>query len=267
MNKIFLALVFITGFITGFSSLSLAQRRQVITVNENGQLVRQRIPPSAPPQNSSSDFDGGAQMELPNYQGNGCPQGTLSATLSPDNKTLSVLYDNFISQAASNGIDRKLCRLRIPIKVSSGFQVAIVKLDWRGFTSLPPAARASIRTTHNITIKSGGLDRQVDRIPFTRETSFEGPLDEEIYIGEHVESEQVWSPCGANLAINIAATITLSNANSPDLAMVSVDSLDVQSDEKGMKYFLSWRRCEMAPSAPTHPPVPSRPVPPRPRRI
>ncbi|MBC7466703.1 MAG: DUF4360 domain-containing protein, partial [Bdellovibrio sp.] len=60
-----------------------------------------------------------AQMQLgqPTYGGNGCPQGTASVSLSDDSKTMSVLFDQFSSEAGSTTgrrVDRASCNLRIP---------------------------------------------------------------------------------------------------------------------------------------------------------
>ena len=49
-------------------------------------------------------------LGLPGYGGTGCPAGSVDAVLSPDAKTLSILFDQFSAEAGrSSGrtLDRK----------------------------------------------------------------------------------------------------------------------------------------------------------------
>ena len=48
-------------------------------------------------------------LGVPGYGGNGCPSGSASVTLSPDQKSLSVLFDQYMAEAGGfNGkqVDR-----------------------------------------------------------------------------------------------------------------------------------------------------------------
>jgi hypothetical protein len=48
----------------------------------------------------------------PGYGGTGCPSGSVSATLSPDSKSLSLLFDSNLVQAGGDSgksFDRKSC--------------------------------------------------------------------------------------------------------------------------------------------------------------
>lgn len=235
-------------------TLSEAEARPPITRDEFGQIVVGKLRPHEPPQNQNSEFDNGAKLDLPLYSGNGCPNGTIGATLSPDNKTLSVLFDQMTTEAGPTtgaSIARKICRLRVPIRVSPGFQVAIVKSDIRGFTSLPELSKTVVKTSHNLSIEKNGGNLQLDKRPFIRETTVEGPADEDLFIGNHIESNQVWSPCGASFSINVGMTITVTaSPNVLSDAMAVIDSLDLIGDQKGMDYHLSWRRCSQQNSNP-----------------
>src|SRR4051812_39230480 len=76
----------------------------------------------------------------PSYGGNGCPQGTASAVLSDDRKTLTILFDKFSAQAGKptgRTLDRKSCNIAVPLHIPSGLSVAIFSIDYRGFNSLP----------------------------------------------------------------------------------------------------------------------------------
>ena len=49
---------------------------------------------AAAPAQASDDISLGE----PGYGGSGCPQGSASTILSPDGKSLSILFDEFISR-------------------------------------------------------------------------------------------------------------------------------------------------------------------------
>src|SRR4051812_3639288 len=53
----------------------------------------------AAPPNQDSDPVPGLSMQTPTYSGAGCPQGSVSAALSPDSRELSILFDNYIVRA------------------------------------------------------------------------------------------------------------------------------------------------------------------------
>ncbi len=74
-------------------------------------------------------------LGLPSYKNNGCPQGRVGFTLSPDSQMLSVLFDDFVVTAGGSSgvtIDRKSYSFAIPIHVPQGYSVAIISMDYRG---------------------------------------------------------------------------------------------------------------------------------------
>ena len=82
-----------------------------------------------------------AQISLgsPIYGGTGCPSGSASVSLTEDQQTLSILFDSFVVQAPTMQgatFDRKACNLRIPVRVGSGYQVALIAFDYNGFAAI-----------------------------------------------------------------------------------------------------------------------------------
>src|SRR5210317_1389202 len=85
-------------------------------------------------------------LGVPGYGGNGCPAGSASVTLSPDAKSLSIIFDEFITETnRRKPIDRKSCNLAIPVHVPQGLSVSIIDIDYRGFVSLPSRSFARIK--------------------------------------------------------------------------------------------------------------------------
>ena len=68
----------------------------------------------------------------PGYGGTGCPDGTASVTLSPDQKSLSILFDVFVVEAGgatNKSFDRKVCNVAIPVHVPQGISVSVHAID------------------------------------------------------------------------------------------------------------------------------------------
>jgi hypothetical protein len=183
----------------------------------------------------------GASLGLPVHQGNGCPAGTVSATLSPDNQLLSVLFDQFAAKTSPTAkMDIKTCRLRIPISVAAGYQVMITKTDWRGFNALPPGVTAQVASTHSLWTTMN----MIDRSPFTQTLNFSGPTYEDFLISNELTRDLVWSPCGQTVVVNIGASIRLDQGSATEDASATIDSLDVANEARGIKYRLTWRQCQ-----------------------
>ena len=62
------------------------------------------------------------RLGRPGYGGNGCPAGSASATLSPDRKALSIIFDEFMVEAGGSTrrkVSRKSCNIAIPVHVGN----------------------------------------------------------------------------------------------------------------------------------------------------
>ena len=74
-------------------------------------------------------------LGTPGYGGTGCPAGSASVTLSPDARSLSILFDAFtVSATRGQTFERKSCNIAVPVRVPQGLSVAILQVDYRGCT-------------------------------------------------------------------------------------------------------------------------------------
>src|SRR5262245_56951679 len=81
----------------------------------------------------------------PAYGGSGCPAGTASVALSPDQKAISLLFDQYVTEAGGQTqkrLDRKSCNIAIPVHIPQGYSVSIFQVDYRGFVSVPQGGRS-----------------------------------------------------------------------------------------------------------------------------
>lgn len=196
-------------------------------------------------------------MQRPNYQGSGCPEGTASVVMSGDNRAVSIVFDNFTTEAGQQAMKQtteKACRLIIPIEAPQGFRMAIAQMDYRGFHALPAKARARLLAIHQI--RHQGLKVLGTRV--RSQQNFQGPLAEDFFMSALIETKPlantkklnpllnpILKTCGGtyNLVVDVSIAV-MSNATG-EQAMITLDSIDGQvSDKNSVSYHLQWEQCK-----------------------
>ena len=178
-------------------------------------------------------FAADISLGVPGYGGTGCPDGTVSATLSPDAKSLSLLFDQYqvaVGGTTGKSFDRKSCNIAIPVHVPQGLSVSILKIDYRGFNHLPQSATSQFNVEYFFAGTRG---------PSFQRT-FRGVLDEDYLINNELLAQAiVWSGCGADVNLRTNSSMRVSTTSNRE-AMSSIDSQDVNAS---IVYHLQWRRC------------------------
>lgn len=96
----------------------------------------------------------------PQISGDGCPQGSVSATLSPDGSAISLIFDNFNLSvpagrySANVPFGTRTCTFRIPVQVAPGINLETTTLDYRGFANIPALAKGSLVTSGPVIYRS-----------------------------------------------------------------------------------------------------------------
>ncbi len=169
----------------------------------------------------------------PGYGGTGCPAGSVSVTLSPDAKSLSLLFDEYqvvVGGESGKSFDRKSCNIAIPVHVPQGLSVSILKIDFRGFNHLPRSASSQFNVEYFFAGTKGPS--------FQRK--FRGPIDEDYLINNEITANAiVWSGCGADVNLRTNSSMRLSSLYNQE-AMASIDSEDINA---AIVYQLQWRKC------------------------
>jgi len=173
-------------------------------------------------------------LGVPGYGGSGCPSNSVSATLSPDQKSLSLLFDEYVVQAGGEtgkSLDRKTCNVAIPVRVPAGRSVSVLTVDYRGFNQLPPGARSQFSVEYFFAGARGPAFAQ----------TFRGPKEEDYLItNEIVADAMVWSPCGEDVILRTNSSIRVNTTRNQE-AMATVDTQDVKA---AIVYQLQWRTCK-----------------------
>ncbi len=174
------------------------------------------------------------RLGAPGYGGTGCPSGSASVTLSPDSKSLSILFDQYIVEAgASTGrsIDRKGCNLAIPVQVPNGYSIAVFQVDYRGFAAIPAGGRGQFAVEYFFAGSRG--PRQTK--------TFYGPSNQSYALTDELTAESlVWTPCGASTNLRVNTSMLVQSNSRRDQALATVDSADVTA---GLVYHIQMRRC------------------------
>jgi hypothetical protein len=177
-------------------------------------------------------------LGMPGYGGTGCPEGTVSATLSPDSKTLSLIFDQYVAEAGGTTgrrMDRKNCQIAIPVHVPQGYSFSIIDMDYRGYNSLPAGANSQFNVEYFLAYP--GSPARGTR--YSR--SFTGPIDQDYLVQNQLGVEAVvWSPCGTDVNLRTSTSMVAQSNRRGDQAMATVDSIDAKA---GVIYSLQWRKC------------------------
>jgi hypothetical protein len=173
------------------------------------------------------------RLGIPGYGGNGCPSMSVSTTLSPDQKALSLLFDQYqVSAGGTTGrsFERKSCNVAIPVHVPHGLSVSVLAVDYRGFNHLPRQGSSQFNVEYFFAGATG---------PSFRRT-FYGPLDSDYMISNEIVAQSlVWSPCGADVNLRTNSSMRVSTSGNAE-AESTVDSEDVKA---AIVYHLQWRTC------------------------
>ncbi|MBF0207986.1 MAG: DUF4360 domain-containing protein, partial [Oligoflexia bacterium] len=152
------------------------------------------------------------RLGTPGYGGNGCPAGTASVTIAPDQESLSIIFDQYISQAGGPthlSLDRKSCNVSIPIFVPNGYTISIFKIDYRGYVNIPRGGEGRFNVEYFFAGSRGQPYSKIWRGPEERNYTLTDTL---------AQGAMVWSACGdsVNLRVN-SSMVAKSNQNYDDV--------------------------------------------------
>ena len=173
-------------------------------------------------------------LGTPTYGGTGCPNGTVGVALSDDQKSISMLFDQYVVEAgAASAFGRKNCNIAVPVHVPQGLSVSLVGIDYRGFMGLPAGARAQL----NVDYFFAGAGRGVHS-----SKSFVGPYSQDYLTSDSLALGAVaWSPCGADTILRANTTLAAYSNMRREQTMATVDSADIHA---GIIYQIQWRQCQ-----------------------
>ncbi|KAL2129156.1 hypothetical protein VTI74DRAFT_8162 [Chaetomium olivicolor] len=186
-----------------------------------------------------ADVPSGHEVQITgtSYSGTGCPAGNVSAELSSDLTTLTLLYDQLKAEAGNSVSTfsyRRNCDLTVRLKYPQGWQFSVFKADYRGYAQIPAGDRGTSKANYFFSGDPRRANLRCSQI-FSAVT-IRGPYD-----GDYLKTDQFggvqstgWSPCGVEGLLNIHSEVRLSPMDTVKPALLTVTSLGTA---------VQWRRC------------------------
>ena len=170
--------------------------------------------------------------------GSGCPAGTASVALSPDNTAFTVTYSAYTALVGvgAAALDfRKNCQLILHVHVPQGFTFAIAEADYRGFASLQPGASALERANYYFQGQPQTVYAQ-HTIPGGTENDWEK-------VDQVGIASLEFAPCGAVRYLNINTELRVNGGTSNTATTTSLITMDSSDVGISTIYHFAWRTC------------------------
>jgi hypothetical protein len=175
-------------------------------------------------------------IDIVTVNGSGCPVGTVSVSVLPDNTGFQLNLTDYRAVAgggAANTAFRKNCQLNLAMHVPEGFTYAITRTDYRGRMHVEPGATA----VHRSNFYYSGLSSTIYRTH-----TFAGPIDGSWQATDVIEpAARIYPPCGQPRNLNINSELRVNAGTSPDQA--SWISMSASDAEVHSAFQFEWRKC------------------------
>lgn len=192
--------------------------------------------PRGPIGNEDSVVDSRITIGQVQYGGSGCPAGSVSSALSDDKRTLSILFSEYaVAAGGSVQQDQADCVLKIPFQVPTGIEARLVRLDYRGFVSLPEKAVGALRILYSIN------DQMLRRSGPRRRRAFVGPIEKDFMIVSAVGNDNHRSTCGRSFELGAHTNLIVASNQKKQDSMIAMDSIDTA--ERRVSFRMRWRPC------------------------
>jgi hypothetical protein len=187
-------------------------------------------PESAPP-------SGKITLDVVTVNGSGCPAGTASVSMLPDNTGFRITYRDFVVQAGGDAKPtdfRKNCQVNVLVHIPQGYTLAIARADYVGRARLEAGATGLQRT--NYYFQGSSANNYSDH-------TFSGPLWSRWHTIDAAPVEElVFAPCGEHRNINVNTELRVDEGS---LNAAKVSSLSLRSSEGSVETIIqfSWKTC------------------------
>jgi hypothetical protein len=173
------------------------------------------------------------------FSGNGCPQNTVSTSISPDKTVVTFGFDAFqayIGPGTSIQDRTKNCQLHLNVKYPKGYNFAVLSSTYHGFALLEAGVDADFFSTYYYSEKAADT--------FTTRTTISGGgmwADGQVYTKQDVAPQPiVKAPCGDSAILNINNRINLKSSNSKASGMITNDDATVDISQQ---LVIEWYEC------------------------
>jgi len=191
--------------------------------------------PAAP----ADDPPTGVRIRNLSWAGSGCPAGTVAWNVAPDAMAFTLLFDSYVAEIGPGlplSLGRKNCQILVDLDFPQGWSYSVFTVDYRGFFNLDSGVSG---------IQQSNYYFQGELLTARLQTKLNGPKVGDYQIRDSLGLDAlVWSPCGAQRALNINSSVYLENksGNPNARGTMTTDSID---GKVTLIYGLQWRRCPL----------------------
>lgn len=192
---------------------------------------------------NSSAFAQAVKISSPFYAGSGCPEGSVSASLTEDQSTISFLFDQFRIDAGSDiGVTDKRanCAINLKVKVPVGYRLEVSRIDYRGFAVISEGTLFSLKTdSFNMPADNGAVRVE-------NNMSLEG--SDNFVLAHRIFNTFKYS-CKPNQTLSFNTQLALTARNGVQgSASAGIDSADIggasQDSEGALDFAIRLKRCD-----------------------
>ena len=172
-------------------------------------------------------------------RGSGCPAGSVGKTLASDHKSFTLIFDRY--EVENNGAPTsgrwhkvsKSCSIDLTLGVPSGWSLALVSSQFRGFASLDENVRGHLSAsyTHN-----RGPSTSMGTVKLKGDFDDDYKLVHDSYL-----SQLNWSSCSRSKKLSFSTRLGVYSRDRSSTGLMTVDSFDGQVSQE---YQMLWRKCD-----------------------
>ncbi len=176
------------------------------------------------------------QLGNASIDGSGCPAGSAAVALSPDKKTISVLFDKFAVEAAAGSRGGAVkCNLRIQVRnITPGYVLDTTSFDFRGFAEIPQNATAMLATRGGAE-GAGKANLVQERVSSSGDFLISRVAQQAHVKHCHAKSHDI-------IKLDVGISLTARDVLQSD-GLITIDTTDLGSDS-GLKVGIALRKCE-----------------------
>lgn len=176
-------------------------------------------------------FADNIRLGRPSIIGNGCSNGTFTASVAKDKSAITIIFNDYIAQAGEDvrkGLELKSCNITLPIFAPLGYRLKFVAVDLRGYVSLEGRnAKASIRTRFMI---PGHLPLEYNR-------EFNNNFDDD-FLFRNVFTKDAWTVCSGATYLSFRTELKVRASPFTEHALATIDSIDAFGEPMKFDYLL-----------------------------
>ncbi len=171
---------------------------------------------------------GSVTIEVLAVTGEGCPVGSATVGMSPDNEAFTVTYSDFVVSARGPGA-HKTCEITLKVHHPEGYTYGIAATDYRGFANIGAGSHGEVKAHYFFPGRP------------TRHSSqrYPGPVSDNWQVTDTPDpGSVVHGPCKDRKPLTIKAELRVSGK-----AAESFMTMDSTDSSVSAKFKLSWRKC------------------------